>query len=331
METSGLRASDLLIVLLEDEYFLLKVLAHLVEDGLHECRLVCRRWRDACGKLPVKLDSMCLDKLQRLADMFPKAETLSISKIVHDADVIEREVVPQLPRLKNLNSLCVFFFGESLDLRNLVACFSSMQHLKSLQLWNTNEDTLHCLIHGLHYLKHLTSLVLNHICVLQNNVDPNSRVQGLRELSMPFELLINRRGELVFPMLTGLTSLNIDRFSHIEPQQPPRNLQVCQFMRSLVCQLVCVVTEYPALRSEAAIGYYSRKVRRVVFGGTVAMAIVLASVKPGHWKVRPARYGLFSSTAADGPVDASVLILRIQKRRSSFCRKRALAHKSQIP
>ena len=49
--------------LLEQEYFLLKVLVYVVEDGLHECRFVCRQWRDACGKLPVKLERVPLDKL----------------------------------------------------------------------------------------------------------------------------------------------------------------------------------------------------------------------------------------------------------------------------
>ena len=212
--------------LLEQEYFLLKVLAYVVEDGLHECRRVCRRWRDACGKLPVKLDRVFADTLQKAADLFPEAERLSMREWISSVDVIETHIVPQLPRLANLKHLSLYLNGESIDLRNLVACFSSMQHLGSLSLYITHEDTLHCFVHDLRYLTKLTSLLLDHNCVLYNDLDPNSCVQGLCQLTIPFHLLINGRGEFVFPMLTGLTNLIIRGAT--DPEQFPYNLQVCQ-------------------------------------------------------------------------------------------------------
>ena len=224
-ETSGPCAGDSLSAFLEQEHFLLKVLSHVLEDGLHECRLVCRRWRDACGKLPVRLARISLRNMQEAAEKFPKAERLSMLECIRSVDVIET-IVPQLPRLANLKDLSLYLDGKSIDLRNLVACFSSMQHLGSLSLYTTHEDTLHCFVHDLRYLTKLTSLSLDHKCVLHNDLDPNSCVQGLRQLAMPFRLLINRRGKLVFPMLMGLTSLFI-KFARV-PEQSPYNLQVCQ-------------------------------------------------------------------------------------------------------
>ena len=219
-----------LSVLLEEEYFLLKVLSYVVEDGLHECRLVCRRWRDACGKLPVQLRMKGIPsaKLSKAADLFPETKTLNLCEWTLSADVIERHVVTHLPRLKNLKHFSLFLYGESIDLRNLVACFSLMQHLRLLRLLIQHEDTLHCLIHDLSHLQNLTSLSLSHNFVLQNDLDPNSCVQGLSRLGTAIELLINRRGELVFPTLTGLTSLIVYGGDTGEPPRFSRNLQVRQ-------------------------------------------------------------------------------------------------------
>ena len=225
-ETSGPCAGDSLSAFLEQEHFLLKVLSHVLEDGLHECRLVCRRWRDACGKLPVRLTTISLHNMQEAAEKFPKAQTLYVFARVGNGDVIETHVAPQLKRFEYLHDLSLLLSGYSVDMRSLVACFSSMQHLGSLSLYTTHEDTLHCFVHDLRYLTKLTSLFLDHKCVLHNDLDPNSCVQGLRQLAMPFRLLINRRGKLVFPMLTGLTSLFI-KFARV-PEQSPYNLQVCQ-------------------------------------------------------------------------------------------------------
>ena len=45
---------DLRSPLLTEKY-LVKILSHLVNDGLHECHLVCRKWNKVCKKLPVQL------------------------------------------------------------------------------------------------------------------------------------------------------------------------------------------------------------------------------------------------------------------------------------
>ena len=108
--------------LLEQEYFLLKVLVYVVEDGLHECRLVCRRWRDACGKLPVKLGRVSLDKLEKAADLFPKAKTLRMDERIYSTGPIKTLTISHLPRLENLNDFSLHIYGDYVD-RNLIACF----------------------------------------------------------------------------------------------------------------------------------------------------------------------------------------------------------------
>ena len=146
---------------------------------------------------------------------------------------IETLTISHLPRLENLNHFSLYIYRKYVD-RNLIACFSSMQHLRSLRLIITDEDTLHCFVHDLHYLKNLTSLHLICFPDLQNDLEPNSSVQGLSQLEMGFKLLVNRRGELIFPMLSGLTSLDVYYRLTIDPRQFPPNLQVCQLLCSSV-------------------------------------------------------------------------------------------------
>ena len=247
-ETSGPCAGNYLSAFLEQEHFLLKVLAYVVEDGLHECRLVCRRWRDACGKLPVRLNRVSLHNMQEAAEKFPKAQTLYMSGWVNNENVIETHVVPQLKRFEYLYDLSLLLSGYSIDMRNLIACLSSMQNLEFLELCICHEDTLQYFIHDLRYLTKLTSLRLSHECASVDDLVPSSCVTGLRELHTAIELLANDWNELVFPMLTGLTSLSVyDDWEFKDTKPYVRDLQVYQLLHSIVCQLTCVVIEYPDL------------------------------------------------------------------------------------
>ena len=210
---------------------------HIVEDGLHECRLVCRRWRDACRRLPVKLGEILLpsDRLERAAELFPEADKLTIAIGIDDDNIEEAHIIPHLLRLKNLKHFSPVFCGGDIDLQNLVvACLPSIQHLQSLKLWIEHEDTLICFINNLRYLKNLTSLCFGHRCSLRKDLDPDSEVRGLRNLKTDFGLLVNRRNELVFPMLTGLTSLIIHGPSFRRADTFALNLQVCQLLHSSV-------------------------------------------------------------------------------------------------
>ena len=67
------------------EDLLFKVLSY-VDDGLHECRRVSRRWRDACGKLPIKLGNQCLHRMGEAAELFPKAVSLTLESDFGSSD-----------------------------------------------------------------------------------------------------------------------------------------------------------------------------------------------------------------------------------------------------
>lgn len=62
--------------LLQDDYFLLKILTLLVDDGLHECRRVCRKWYKVCNELPVAVN-VPNDLIPVAVDRFPNATAVS--------------------------------------------------------------------------------------------------------------------------------------------------------------------------------------------------------------------------------------------------------------
>ena len=66
-------ANEKLTDLLLRKDILSRVLVHLIDSGLHECRRVCRRWYEVCSKLPVKLSRNPRDDRYVESDLFPNA------------------------------------------------------------------------------------------------------------------------------------------------------------------------------------------------------------------------------------------------------------------
>lgn len=74
-------AADQLTILgeiLQRDDYLSKVLECLIDDGLEDCRLVCRRWNSVCNKLPVKLTVKDPTNTKAVGQIFPNARSLSL-------------------------------------------------------------------------------------------------------------------------------------------------------------------------------------------------------------------------------------------------------------
>jgi len=72
-----------LSTLLEQDYYLTKVLGYLLDDGLHECRRVCRKWYDVCNRMPVKLGRISVEEIPAIVNKFPNA--VSFYRILIDS------------------------------------------------------------------------------------------------------------------------------------------------------------------------------------------------------------------------------------------------------
>ena len=193
------------------EDLLLKVLLYIMEDGLHECRRVCRRWRDACGKLPVKLGNSYLDKMPRVIDLFPEAASWSMTRYLDSNDDVERQAMQHLSRLKNLQDLGLSMRSEQTDVNSLLALSPSTDCLRSITLLACKKDTPNDFLHALRLLTNLDKLIIDDFDFDQEDVtlDPVTELRRLRYLSAPLMAVVNNRGEVVFPSLTKLTHLDV--------------------------------------------------------------------------------------------------------------------------
>ena len=208
-------------VLLEDhEDLLLRVLSCVMDDGLHECRLVCRRWRDACRHLPVRLGGSYLDNLDRLTGLFPEAMSVTMTRPFDSTDVVGRQAIENLSRLKNLQDLSLTMTSPQADTNTLVVLLPFADCLRTLHVFLNQEDRMHDVLQALHFLTNLEVLTLSLIPnyeestlgvlpFFQTDLDPVTELRELRCLNADFPIIINRNRELLFPSLTKLTRLGV--------------------------------------------------------------------------------------------------------------------------
>lgn len=105
----------------------LRVLSHLIDDGLHECRRVCRSCREACRKLPVHLSISELDHLHQLAQEFPHAASLSLTT---PQDLLP--LIQNLDALQNLTEFHLLSQEQEVTAVQLVTLMRSVEGIQSL-------------------------------------------------------------------------------------------------------------------------------------------------------------------------------------------------------
>ena len=219
-----------LSALLEQEYFLLNVLGHVVEDGLHECRLVCRQWREACRKLPVRIrvdgSSISVAKVvKQVAEEFPEAASLCL---VDDnrKDGLGADVLPWLSRLAKLHTLQVPFPSGHQVAERLRPILLSMNHLRSLSFRADDQIAYSIWMGTLRCLVHLTFLDLCGPSDSHAHPESITELQRLQHLGGNIRSLVKSDGRLVFPSLTRLTELRFNKAPSLRAQDGIVHLQV---------------------------------------------------------------------------------------------------------
>ena len=213
--------------LLEQEYFLFDVLAYVVDDGLHECRLVCRQWREACRKLPVKIRAngssiRVAEVVKQVAEQFPEAASLCLVDSSRK-DGLGADALPWLSRLAKLHTLQVPFPSGHQVAERLRPILLSMNHLRSLSFRADDQIAYSIWMGTLRCLVHLTFLDLCGPSDSHAHPESITELQRLQHLSGNIRSLVKSDGRLVFPSLTRLTEL---RFPDLGTQDWTVNLQV---------------------------------------------------------------------------------------------------------
>ena len=241
--------------LLEQDHILFKVLVCVMEDGLHECRRVCRRWRDVCRKLPVKLGGSHPDKLDKLVDLFPDAVSLSLGSPDDDNNIVERQAIQHLSRLKHLQNLDLSIESTTADVISLVTLLPSTDVLRSFEVFVDQKDKFNDVVHVLRIVTNLETLILYASGFVQTDLEPVTELRGLGCLITEFSLIVNSSGELLFPSLTKLTRLELFNNIHEHELNTSDILKVCKFRKRVSYFKASVVLVYRSLCANTAVAY----------------------------------------------------------------------------
>ena len=224
--------------LLSQEFYLSKVLIHLVDSGLHECRRVCHKWYEVCNKLPVKLCLSLHSDCYFDPDQFPNAVSLKLSNDIScNSAVIENHLLPCLAKLNRITHLelsmthwpLVHFRQDSL---------AALRSVRSLSLTLRTDSVCFDSLETLRCLTDLTALKLDNVGVLGIvDVAPITEIKELRELSAKLCFLFNRESEFVFGTQTQLTRLEVRK----DIWSFGLSSITLQVMSVPVCHLLCCI------------------------------------------------------------------------------------------
>ena len=194
--------------LLENELFLSKLLQHLVDFGLHECRLVCRKWNEVCKRLPVSLTNIPFAGIMQAPSKFPRAVRLSSSTNFRFGRLVE--AFYSLAHLEQLRQLELNLASTSSIVYELLpGYFAALTQLETLCLRNTSCCVTH-ISASLKHLSNLTKLQLHSTIGRRSRVDPITQLIKLRALHISHVFLTNENDELLFPPGPNLTRLEVD-------------------------------------------------------------------------------------------------------------------------
>ena len=203
--------------LLGQHDLLLKVLSCVMDDdGLHECRLVCRRWRDACGELllriQVPLGFDASNVVKTVAERFPNATALRVEDFegASRRDVMDAESIPYLSRLTKLHTLQIRLSEEHRATEKLRPVLLSLNRLQSVSFRFDDVNSFIICADILRCLTRLTSLDLyTEYQTGPTGLDPITELRGLVKLSGDLDVLAVHGNQLLFPALTQLTELKV--------------------------------------------------------------------------------------------------------------------------
>ena len=192
--------------LLLEEWFLLMVFEHLVEHGLHDCRLVCRKWYESCQQFPVKLVGVGGIELQKAIEGFPKATSISILDIGNKIPAID--LFRQLSSSNRLRSLTLES-GAMLLSGLKQPFFRSVPPLTEMKLSFFTSSGMKDVFTSIDHLTSLTKLKIATSPWIRSLTHTFTRLERVRELDVEFDIFTDEQGACCFPSLTNLTRLDL--------------------------------------------------------------------------------------------------------------------------
>ena len=207
-----------LTCLWNQEDFLVKVFQYIVDDGLHECRQVCKKWRRLCERVNPNIcfnrhakNLESISRYRNVADLkYTEEDMFNFFCSEEKREGIRQAFLTELPHFTSLKRLSVNsekdkIFPEIPDSRLAI-----LKQLESLCIICTPYSVdVPEMLAALMQLSKLTALEIQSTCSTRGHRDPLTSLTGIRDLRVPINLLFNSDGALLFPALTALSCLEI--------------------------------------------------------------------------------------------------------------------------
>lgn len=222
---------DLIGELFEQDFFLTKILELLIDDGLHECRRVCRRWLEMSEKLQLKCNCRDWRQIPTFIQKFPNAVSLLLSHAspLSPADAEENfssaeALLKNLARWRDLRNLEMCVTGEKAAAKPFATMFDSVRNLRSMSLifYGAGSVDVAQLGQSMQQLTKLTMLKLFVIGSKEHTMTTLPLISCIEDLEANLDLLVDKNGKLFFPALTHLTKLAVHTLADDEKVVQPR-------------------------------------------------------------------------------------------------------------
>lgn len=125
---------------LEDDFYLEQTLKHLIDYGVHECRLVCRRWKALCDKLPLKLKRTDNTDLSKIPSLFPNATSVATTIRIRSRESTEEGNLFLQNHFRNISQMkgiqnVSLYFAETWNFLDLTPdVLSQLENVPNLKI-----------------------------------------------------------------------------------------------------------------------------------------------------------------------------------------------------
>ena len=236
----------------EENWFLRKVLTYLIDDGLHECRRVCREWNAVCNTLPVKLRQMPPEHLSKVLATFPNAVEVSCAGAFPSDDLAIARQLAGMSSLKHLNLLK--YATDPMSAGVEIYHTETLTRLQSLGVY-LDTASFENFRNAFPYLTGLRKLGVVGMDIPYGDLPsstPFEELNELHELTLSSGSLKNGSNQIMFPApaLTKLT-VNVEIFT---------NMSVPELL-AVRCHLLPVSSSLIILLSFQTVGHYAGTLR----------------------------------------------------------------------
>lgn len=192
--------------MMEEEWFLERVLKNVLSESIMECRHVCKKWKSVCNKLAKSFSgSVRLEELPLLTKLFPNINRLDL--YISQADRIDSAYLKHnLKSLRHLQSVRLEMVNAGETMESLMTRFNELSFLPEFEQNVVIEYTIPG---DSTVLRRVEMKVSNDGCQTADQGESPTVPRNLRKLHIETLGLSKYDARYSFSSTTGLTQLEL--------------------------------------------------------------------------------------------------------------------------